>query len=383
MADIRLAGVTKVFDGAVPAVKDVTLDVADGEFVVLVGPSGCGKSTLLRIVAGLEEVTAGEVRIDGRDVTDLPPKDRDIAMVFQNYALYPHMSVEQNIGFGLRLRKEPKAASAERVADVARLLALDQLLQRKPAQLSGGERQRVAMGRALVREPVALLMDEPLSNLDAKLRVHMRAELNRLHQQLGTTTLYVTHDQIEAMTLGDRVAVMRDGVLQQLDAPNTLFQEPVNVFVASFMGSPAMNLTEALVQRHGDGVNLLIEGQPLPAPPDVELADHVGECVIVGIRPSDLKGVDEDHTAGSPTLDVVIDVVEELGTAANVLFRLVPKGPQATQPLVPTLITADSFTATVGAQTTLRPGDHATLAVNDRRLHLFDADSGESLRVRA
>jgi multiple sugar transport system ATP-binding protein len=245
MARVVLDHVTKVFGSDVVAVDDVSLEVRDGEFMVLVGPSGCGKSTILRIVAGLEEVTAGEVSIGDRQVTDLPSKDRDIAMVFQNYALYPHMTVEQNLSFGLRLRKTPKAERNERVLDAARILGLEPLMERKPGELSGGQRQRVAMGRAMVREPAAFLMDEPLSNLDAKLRVQMRAELTRLHERLGTTTLYVTHDQVEAMTLGHRVAVLRDGILQQVDTPQRLYGEPDNLFVAAFIGSPPMNLVEA------------------------------------------------------------------------------------------------------------------------------------------
>src|SRR2546426_7663526 len=250
MAGIVLEGVSKVFASDVVAVDDLSLEIGDGEFMVLVGPSGCGKSTILRILAGLEEVTAGAVRIGERDVTDLAPKDRDIAMVFQNYALYPHMTVEQNLAFGLRIRKTPKEEQHERVDDVAKILGLDPLLKRKPAELSGGQRQRVAMGRAMVREPVAFLMDEPLSNLDAKLRVEMRAELARLRDRLKTTTLYVTHDQVEAMTLGDRVAVLKDGVLQQVDTPQRLFNQPTNLFVAAFIGSPSMNLVDA---RGGDG----------------------------------------------------------------------------------------------------------------------------------
>jgi multiple sugar transport system ATP-binding protein len=378
MAQVQLRGVTKVFDTAEPAVNDVTLDVADGEFVVLVGPSGCGKSTLLRLVAGLEEVTAGEVCIGDRDVTDLPPKDRDIAMVFQNYALYPHMTVAQNIGFGLRLRKESKAIANERVAEVAKLLALDKLLDRKPAQLSGGERQRVAMGRAMVREPMALLMDEPLSNLDAKLRVYMRAELKRLHQQLGTTTIYVTHDQTEAMTLGDRVAVLRDGVLQQLDSPRALFDKPVNVFVASFMGSPAMNLLEANVKVDAGGAQVVLDGQAVPAPSDLaRLVDLAGGRVIVGFRPTDLYEVADAEARGLETLAVTVDVVEELGTSANVLFRL---GESLTAGQSSEVVTEDVFTATVGAHTSLAPGDRTRLAIDHRRLHLFDVESGLSLR---
>ncbi|MFZ0322555.1 MAG: sn-glycerol-3-phosphate ABC transporter ATP-binding protein UgpC [Actinomycetes bacterium] len=389
MAQIRLDGVTKVFDPSVaPAVNDVSLEVADGEFVVLVGPSGCGKSTLLRIVAGLEDVTAGEVWIGDHDVTDLAPKDRDIAMVFQNYALYPHMTVAQNIGFGLSLRKHPKDDAERRVAEVAELLALDGLMDRKPGQLSGGQRQRVAMGRAMVREPLAMLMDEPLSNLDAKLRVQMRAELNRLHTRLGTTTLYVTHDQIEAMTLGDRVAVLRDGVLQQLDTPHALFHRPVNVFVASFMGSPSMNLSQATVEREGGHFRLVVAGQALPAPEDSDLSTYVGSQVIVGVRPTDLAEHGAGESDGRPTLEVVVDVVEGLGTEANVLFRLAPVKSESGGPGMgdtalpaPTSMTSDEvFSATLDERTRLRPGDRARLTVDATRLHLFDQASGLAIR---
>ena len=281
MAGITLDGVSKVFAGGVQAVDNVSLEIGDGEFMVLVGPSGCGKTTILRMVAGLEEVTDGEIAIGDRVVTDLAPKDRDIAMVFQNYALYPHMTVEQNLGFGLKLRKTPKVEIKRRVDDVAHILGLDPLLKRKPAALSGGQRQRVAMGRAMVREPRAFLMDEPLSNLDAKLRVQMRAELARLRDRLKTTTVYVTHDQVEAMTLGDRVAVMRDGVLQQCDTPQNLFKFPVNLFVAAFIGSPAMNLVEAKV----NGGKVEFAGFSLPAPPREGLAAYEGRSVILASGP--------------------------------------------------------------------------------------------------
>jgi multiple sugar transport system ATP-binding protein len=380
VAAISLEGVTKIFDREVRVVNEVSLDVADGEFVVLVGPSGCGKSTLLRIVAGLEEATQGAVHIGDREVTYLPPKDRDIAMVFQNYALYPHMTVEQNIGFGLRLRKEPKEASRQRVREVAALLDLDELLDRKPGQLSGGQRQRVAMGRAMVREPQALLMDEPLSNLDAKLRVQMRAELNRMHQSLGTTTLYVTHDQIEAMTLGDRVAVLRDGVLQQFDTPHALFQTPVNIFVASFIGSPSMNLIDAVVERPGEEPELIIGEQRLPVPDGLDVSDRIGEPVVVGIRPTDFGEPHRTLDADWPTVDITVDVVEELGTEANVLFRLtdsrIDSTPVAT---VGRLTEADVLTATVDARTSIRSGDRARLTVDRQRIHLFDPKSGLTL----
>ena len=251
MAEIDLDRVSKVFPGGVAAVDDVSLRIEDGEFIALVGPSGCGKSTLLRSIAGLEEISTGEIRIGGRDVTDLAPRHRDIAMVFQSYALYPHMSVRQNLGYGLKVRRMPKAETARRVEEVAAMLGLDELLDRRPAQLSGGQRQRVAMGRAIVRQPQAFLMDEPLSNLDAKLRVGMRASLAQLHQQLGVTTVYVTHDQVEAMTLGQRVAVMRSGRILQVAEPQRLYADPVDLFVAAFIGSPAMNLVEATIEEAG------------------------------------------------------------------------------------------------------------------------------------
>jgi len=296
MGRIVLEHVSKEFPGGVQAVRDVSLEIANGEFMVLVGPSGCGKTTILRMIAGLEEVTDGEVVIGDRVVTDEKPKDRDIAMVFQNYALYPHMNVEQNIGFGMRLRRTPKPEVRQRVGEAARVLALFDYLARKPADLSGGQRQRVAIGRAMVREPQAFLMDEPLSNLDAKLRVQMRAELARLHEQLGTTIVYVTHDQVEAMTLGDRVAVLRDGVLQQVDTPQTLFHDPANLFVAGFIGSPAMNLVEATVA----GDELAFGGHRLPLPPNAKLEGYRDRSVILGIRPSDFEDADVWHDERRP-----------------------------------------------------------------------------------
>jgi multiple sugar transport system ATP-binding protein len=291
MGRIVLEHVSKEFPGGVVAVRDVSLEIDNGEFMVLVGPSGCGKTTMLRMIAGLDDVTAGEISIGDRVVTDDKPKDRDIAMVFQNYALYPHMTVEQNIGFGMRLRRTPRALVRQRVDDAAQVLALLDHLARKPAELSGGQRQRVAIGRAMVREPQAFLMDEPLSNLDAKLRVQMRTELARLHKQLGTTIVYVTHDQVEAMTLGTRVAVVRDGVLQQVDTPQMLFHHPANLFVAGFIGSPTMNLVEAAVA----GGTLEVGGHRLPVPAGADLDAWSGRTVILGIRPSDF----EDATSGA------------------------------------------------------------------------------------
>src|SRR5690242_9659624 len=298
MAEITLDNVTKEFGGGVRAVDGVDLTIGSGEFIVLVGPSGCGKSTLLRMIAGLEEVTGGSISIGDREVTRLSPRDRDIAMVFQNYALYPHYTVERNLGYGLRVRGTPKAEIERRVREVAVMLGIEHLLQRRPSALSGGQRQRVAMGRAIVREPAAFLMDEPLSNLDAKLRVDMRAQLARLHAELGVTTVYVTHDQIEAMTLGARVAVMRDGRIQQVDSPQNLYRRPLNLFVAAFIGSPPMNLVEAEVSDGAvtfAGVRVPVDRGALPS-----------GTVVLGIRPQDLRLAD----GTGPALEVEPAVVE-------------------------------------------------------------------------
>src|ERR1022692_944224 len=293
MAQIILDQVEKTYTGGIKAIDNLSLDVKDGEFMVFVGPSGCGKSTALRSIAGLEEITGGKIQIGDRVVNDLPPKDRDIAMVFQNYALYPHMTVEQNLAFGLQLRKTPKDEIKRRVDEAAKMLGLEQYLKRKPSALSGGQRQRVAMGRAIVREPQAFLMDEPLSNLDAKLRVSMRASLTQLHERLGVTTVYVTHDQVEAMTLGQRVCVLRDGKLQQVDSPQALYNAPVNLFVAGFIGSPAMNFVTARLVRD-DGAAVVFAGYRLPVPDTLlaaraSLADYFDRELILGIRPSDFE----------------------------------------------------------------------------------------------
>ncbi len=387
MASITLANVYKVFGSEVIAVNNVSLDIIDGEFLVLVGPSGCGKSTLLRMIAGLEELTAGEISIGDRQVTDLPSKDRDVAMVFQNYALYPHMTVEQNLGFGLRLRKEDKAESARRVADVARILGLDPLMKRRPGELSGGQRQRVAMGRAMVREPKAFLMDEPLSNLDAKLRVQMRSELSRLHERLKTTTVYVTHDQVEAMTLGDRVVVMRDGVVQQVDTPQNLYSRPVNLFVAAFIGSPPMNLVEATV---ADGhVNFAGFSLPIEAS---RLAGFSGGSVILGIRPADLEDCAVWGTNNLPTIDVVAEVTEELGSEVNVIFSIdaPPLRSEEAQaaatddagdavPLLAELNDKARFCARVDSRSPVRPGSTITLSVDPARFHFFDPATGRAI----
>src|SRR4051812_36527459 len=294
MAGITFDDVSKTYGDGFRAVSDLNLDVEDGEFVVLVGPSGCGKTTALRMIAGLEEISGGRIRIGERVVNNLPPGQRDIAMVFQNYALYPHMTVAENIGFALRMRKVPKAEARQRIGETARIIGLVDHLDRKPGQLSGGQRQRVAMGRAIVREPQVFLMDEPLSNLDAKLRVQMRAEILRIQRQLAVTTVYVTHDQVEAMTMGDRVAVLRRGLLQQFEAPQRLYERPTNLFVASFIGSPAMNMLEGTLERNGDGIVCRIGSASFALPPDVltdrpALADSLGKPIAVGIRPEALE----------------------------------------------------------------------------------------------
>jgi multiple sugar transport system ATP-binding protein len=379
---VRLETVTKVFPGDVTAVDDVSLEIASGEFMVLVGPSGCGKSTLLRLIAGLEQVSAGRVYIGDEDVTDVRPQDRDLAMVFQNYALYPHMTVAANLAFGLRLRRVPKTERDQRVLEVARTLGLDELLDRKPGALSGGQRQRVAMGRAIVREPKAFLMDEPLSNLDAKLRVSMRAELARLHERLGVTTIYVTHDQIEAMTLGQRVAVLRDGVLQQVDTAQKLFREPANLFVAAFIGSPSMNLVEVEVADSG----LHFAGYELPIPSGKRLP---GRRVIVGIRPTDFQdGADADPSL--PRLRVRAAVVEDLGAESHLIFaidapRVVAEAVRAahdTKESEEGFLVDDTralFTARLDGQRPIAPGMEIDLAVDPRRLHFFDAGTGDVL----
>src|SRR6202453_3380279 len=326
MAQIILDQVEKVYAGGVKAIDNLSLEVKDGEFMVLVGPSGCGKSTALRSIAGLEEITGGKIMIGDRVVNDLPPKDRDIAMVFQNYALYPHMTVEQNLAFGLQLRKTPKDEIKRRVDDAAKMLGLEQYLKRKPGSLSGGQRQRGAMGRAIVREPQAFLMDEPLSNLDAKLRVGVRASLVELHERLHVTTVYVTHDQVEAMTLGHRVCVLRDGMLQQVDTPQNLFDHPVNLFVGGFIGSPSMNIVKAGVISGDDGMAVTFAGHRLPVPEEVVRASsgieaYAGRDVILGIRPSDFE--DASLTGESwPRMPVVTHMTEALGSEIHVIFAI-------------------------------------------------------------
>jgi multiple sugar transport system ATP-binding protein len=379
MAAIGLEHVTKTFAGDVVAVDDVNLTIADGEFMVLVGPSGCGKSTLLRMIAGLEEITEGTISIGDLDVTDLEPPDRDIAMVFQNYALYPHMSVRENLGFGLSVRRTPKSEIVRRVQDVATLLGLQDLLDRKPANLSGGQRQRVAMGRAIIREPKAFLMDEPLSNLDAKLRVGMRASLAQLHARLAVTSVYVTHDQTEAMTLGHRVAVMRDGRIVQVDVPQQLYHAPRDLFVAAFIGSPSMNLVEAKVDA--DEVRFGQFRVPLDS---VRRPARGIEDVVLGIRPESFN--DAAHAKPNlPHIDVTVDVIEELGSDTHVFFRVAaPRITMETRDAsadeATLLAEKDSlFAARVDPATSARPGVPLRLAVDASSFHFFDIRSGESL----
>jgi len=376
MAGILLEHVTKVFQGGVVAVDDVSLRIADGEFMVLVGPSGCGKSTLLRMIAGLEDVTHGCISIGERDVTDLAPRDRDVAMVFQSYALYPHMSVRQNIAYGLKVRKTDKKEIEHRVGEVAAMLGLEELLDRRPAHLSGGQRQRVAMGRAIVREPEAFLMDEPLSNLDAKLRVGMRASLAQLHARLGATTIYVTHDQTEAMTLGERVAVISEGRVLQVDSPQRLYREPADLFVAGFIGTPAMNLVEASLQ--GDAVRF---GQfHIPLAPGRLPPGRAGSHVILGIRPESFTAA----SAGGHTIKITPAVVEELGSDLLVFFPVeAPRvaSEAAREAEEESLLPADQalFSARLDPRTEAQVGRPLRVAVDATQFHFFDAESGASL----
>ncbi len=398
MAAIVLEGVSKQFPDGTLAVEEVDLEMADGEFVVLVGPSGSGKSTVLRMIAGLEEVTSGTIRIGDRVVTDLSPSERDIAMVFQNYALYPHMTVADNMGFALKLRKVPKDEIDRRVRHAAELLSITELLGRKPRQLSGGQRQRVAMGRAIVREPAAFLMDEPLSNLDAKLRVQMRSEIARLHQRLGTSTVYVTHDQVEAVTMADRVAVLRDGVLQQFGTPDELYEKPVNVFVAGFIGSPAMNLVATRVVAEGESVSVCFGSQQLELSPAVarSLADRQGKDVLLGIRPEDIEDPEYAAFDGNARIEVAIDLVENLG-AERVAHFEVDAPPVRTQDTA--ALAADlergaegptdarlvarpdhvAFTARLHPRSLVSAGHTTKLAVDVSRLYFFDPDTGGAI----
>jgi multiple sugar transport system ATP-binding protein len=390
MAEIEFDDVTKRYPDGFEAVKHMDLEIADGEFVILVGPSGCGKSTALRMIAGLEDISEGDLKIGGEVVNDLAPKDRDIAMVFQNYALYPHMSVRENMGFALKLRKEKPEEINRRVSEAAKILDLEPHLDRKPANLSGGQRQRVAMGRAIVREPKAFLMDEPLSNLDAKLRVEMRAAVSRLQQRLGTTTVYVTHDQTEAMTLGERVAVMRAGLLQQVASPRELYDDPRNLFVAGFIGSPAMNFFGGQIEN--DSIKTPMGAIPLADELRRSLQEHGSSArsVIVGIRPEDFedaKFAPEGHEGW--TFDATIELTESMGSEIYAHFDFEGEGVEAEELRelqedagtsdVPQSGTSGHAVARVDAGSDVRPGTRTRLWLDVRKLHIFDPSDGSSM----
>ena len=401
MAEIELSHIDKVYEGSdTPAVRDLTLQVADGEFVVLVGPSGCGKTTALRMVAGLEDITEGELRIGGQVVNDVPPRGRDIAFVFQNYALYPHMTVYDNMAFGLKLARVDKATRDERVRQAAKILDLEEYLGRKPRALSGGQRQRVAMGRAIVREPQAFLMDEPLSNLDAKLRVSMRAELARLQRDLRVTTLYVTHDQTEAMTMGDRIAVIRKGKLQQVGSPTELFNQPCNLFVAQFIGSPSMNLVKTTLNQENESMYADIAGQPLLIDPQMlnerpALHGYVGKQLIVGIRPQDFEAGVADGPKRGCQIQAKIELVEALGTETNIHFCI--DAPPVLTDEVRELAAdlgkdeatrfeqrasqgRNEFIARLDPKIQFKTGQSVELSVDTAQLHFFDPATGEVIR---
>jgi multiple sugar transport system ATP-binding protein len=394
MADVAFDEVDKIYENGVQAVFGLTLDIRDGEFLVLVGPSGCGKTTALRMVAGLESITGGTLSIGGRVVNDVTPKERDIAMVFQNYALYPHLSVAENIAFGLRLRKTNKAVINERVTWAAKMLDLTPYLDRRPKELSGGQRQRVAMGRAIVRHPQVFLMDEPLSNLDAKLRVQMRADIAKLQRELGVTTVYVTHDQVEAMTMGDRVAVMSQGRLQQVDAPQRLYDRPENLFVAGFIGTPPMNLLEATASVNG-GVSIELGGHRIPIADEAvhlypRLREYDGRNVIVGLRAGDLHP-GQGHES-LPTFGARVELVESLGGESMAYFKVDARQIRSDATVVDeTLAEADdheesvvgsrpNLVASFPPHVQLRLGDDVPVAVDTRGLHFFDEASGAPLR---
>ena len=386
MGAIEISNVGKVYPNGTRALEDVNITIQDGEFVVLVGPSGCGKTTLLRMVAGLEDITEGEIEIADKVVNEVAPKDRDIAMVFQNYALYPHMSVYDNMAFSLKLRKLPKDEIDSKVRDAAKTLEIDELLERKPKALSGGQRQRVAMGRAIVRNPQAFLMDEPLSNLDAKLRVQMRAELGQLHSQLQTTTLYVTHDQVEAMTMGDRVAVIRKGVLQQIDTPREIYLYPKNIFVAGFIGSPSMNFVYATVSQSGKAFKIKIgdvEIKTSTAPKD--LNDYKDKEIVLGIRPEAFE--DSVYSGKEYTEDfpVEISLLEQLGSDSYIHFYkdIKPVQTEAIEEIladegedISVLGTETKFIARINPNATVKEGRNIILKIDPSKLHYFDPESG-------
>ena len=363
MADLQLKHIYKRYAGGVTAVSDFTLDIEDKEFIILVGPSGCGKSTTLRMVAGLEEISEGELYIGGRLVNDVAPKDRDIAMVFQNYALYPHMTVFDNMAFGLKLRKTPKDEIKKRVTEAAKILDIEHLLDRKPKALSGGQRQRVAMGRAIVRNPKVFLMDEPLSNLDAKLRVAMRTEIKKLHNKLQTTFIYVTHDQTEAMTMGTRIVVMKDGIVQQVDTPANLYSKPVNIFVGGFIGSPQMNFVNAMLSKEGDGMYASFGDNKIRIPDGKitpELETYVGKEVVLGIRPEDIHD-DEAFLSSKPdaVCNAYVEVTEMMGAETYLYLQ----------------VAGEQFTARVNQRSTAQTGDTIKVAFETNKLHIFDKDT--------
>jgi multiple sugar transport system ATP-binding protein len=393
VASIALEQLTKVYPDGTRAVSGLDLEIADGELVVFVGPSGCGKTTALRMIAGLEDITEGNVRVGDTVVNRLPPKDRDVAMVFQNYALYPHMNAFDNIGFGLKMRGIPREEIARRVHDAARVLGLEDVLRKKPRTLSGGQRQRVAMGRAIVREPQAFLMDEPLSNLDAKLRVQMRAEIARIQRDLAVTTIYVTHDQSEAMTLGDRVCVMRGGHLQQVDVPQSLYAAPVNLFVAQFIGSPAMNLVEATLERSGEELYAVFAGSRLRIDPEVvaarpALRGHEGGRIGLGIRPEDIEDASIVQAPPDRRLTATVDIREDMGSEVYLHFVVRAKAVDTdmvrealepeTREAIEALASEQStpFVARVSRETRAREQEQVELAVDTRRLHFFELESG-------
>ena len=394
MADVVLEDVNKEYDNGFRAVTDLNLEINEAEFLVMVGPSGCGKSTTLRMIAGLEDITSGTLKIGERVVNELPPKDRDIAMVFQNYALYPHMSVYDNIAFSLKLARRPRAEIKERVSEVARILELESQLDKRPAHLSGGQRQRVAMGRAIVRRPRVFLLDEPLSNLDAKLRVQMRAEITALQREVGITTFYVTHDQVEAMTMADRVAVISAGVLQQVDTPMTLFNEPDNIFVAAFIGSPSMNIMEGVLSRNGQGLKLAIGDQSLAVPDNVldhrpALEGYLNRKVAVGLRPKDLEdaSVVSDHPADQRIRASVLHT-EALGFEIIAYFDVDAKpviSKEALELSDEEISAAETSSTRVHARfnptTTVRAGDTIDVAVTVENAHFFDLESGLAIRA--
>lgn len=391
MGAIKITNIGKIYPNGTRALEDVNIEINDGEFVVLVGPSGCGKTTLLRMVAGLEDITEGEIFIGEKVVNEVAPKDRDIAMVFQNYALYPHMSVYDNMAFSLKLRKLPKSEIDKKVKDAARTLEISELLERKPKALSGGQRQRVAMGRAIVRSPEAFLMDEPLSNLDAKLRVQMRAELGQLHTQLETTTLYVTHDQVEAMTMGDRVAVIRKGELQQIDTPREIYLYPKNIFVAGFIGSPSMNFVYADVKVSGSSVKLSFANETITCSGDTvnKLKNVDGKQIVLGLRPEafedSIYAKDSEYTE---SINIKVTLLEQLGSDSYIHFYkdIKPVQTEAIEEIladegedITVLGDETKFIARINPNSTVKEGEEITLSIDPSKLHFFDPESGKAL----